>query len=208
MNKDAWTKKLNETVVRRDEAGVLAKDRVPVAVPVQGGLHPIPYSPLPISFTKSVDPPKSGRTLHWSCDSCSSPEISSHHREGCTKKSVHKHHEIHHFPECFEFIHSQSLVMTQGSLVMPRPILFPVPVHRLCPCTIGRTKGIKWRLYSSRKTRSLICPWSVFGLSLVGPRSVLASIYMLMIEVYCITYYYLNNSHMSIKHNLSLTHQS
>ena len=44
----------HETVVRRDKEGVLAKDRVPVAVPVQGGLHPIPYSPLPISFTKSV----------------------------------------------------------------------------------------------------------------------------------------------------------
>ena len=28
--------------------------------------------------------------------------------------------------KCFEFIHSHSSVMTQGSLVLPRPILLPV----------------------------------------------------------------------------------
>ena len=35
--------------------------------------------------------------------------------------------------ECFEFIPSQSSVMIQGSLVLLRPILLPVTVHRLCP---------------------------------------------------------------------------
>ena len=30
-----------ETVVRCDEEGILAEDRVPVAVPLQGGPHPV-----------------------------------------------------------------------------------------------------------------------------------------------------------------------
>ena len=39
-----------ETDVRLDEEGVLDKDRVPVASPVQGSPHPV----LAISFTKSA----------------------------------------------------------------------------------------------------------------------------------------------------------
>ena len=74
--------------------------------------------------------------------------------------------------------------MTQGSLVLPRPILFPVLVHRLFTCTIGRTKRIKQRLYSSRKTRFLICLCSVFARSLLGLCSVLARSYVLMIASY------------------------
>ena len=40
--------------VRGDEEGILAEDRVPVAVPIQGGPHPVLATALPISLTKSA----------------------------------------------------------------------------------------------------------------------------------------------------------
>ena len=64
--------------------------------------------------------------------------------------------------------------MTQGSLVLPRPILFPVLVHRLYN-----------RSYQKDKTTSLQFQKNTFlDLSLLCLCSVLGSTYMLMIRPY------------------------
>ena len=88
---------------------------------------------------------------------------------------MHRHHEIHLFQECFEFIHSHSSVMTQGSLVLPRPILLPV-----CPSPQAVT--LYHRSYQKDKTTSLQFQKNLFfGQSLVGLCYVFAHSYVLRI---------------------------
>ena len=111
--------------------------RIMFLLPPPSKAAPIPYSPLPISFTNSAVyvrlgygclPPKSGRTIVLTQLLFSRNKFSTYVGTDGAKKSLPKHNEIHLFQECFEFIPSQSSVMIQGSLVLLRPILLPVPV--------------------------------------------------------------------------------
>ena len=86
-------------------------------------------------------------------------------------------------------------------LASPHPS--PSPSPQAVPCIIGRTKMIKWRLYGSRKRRSLVCLWSVFARSLVCLCSVLARSYVLMIAFYSVVLIFWDSK--SVKVNF-LTH--